>query len=60
MRGNFFFQKKRKRKNKVLRRKIKGTNTEEENKRSKGEIKDADSAEGKIECMREKMKCMRR
>ena len=35
MRENFFF-KKRKRKNKGLRRKVKGTHAEEENIRSKG------------------------
>ena len=44
---------------KGLRRKIKGTHAEEENKRSKGGKKDADSAEGKMKCMREKIKCMR-
>ena len=59
MRDIFLKKKKRKRENKGLRRKIKGTSAEEENKRSKGKI-DADSAEGKIECMREKIKCMRR
>ena len=33
---------------------MEGTHAEEENKRSKGDIKDADCVEGEVKCMREK------